>query len=231
MAENPYINKVEANNQTLIDLTSDTATASDVLAGRTLHLASGAPATGTYQPGDEIEARLESTVGHSCKNLLELTVNTDTNRGVTFTVDKTAGTISTSGTASSNYNAIFEIPIPSNVTGGLYMSGCADGGTSQTFYMEGYNKTDNVKLKNWSGASSVNCYNTAQSRQVTVPQGKSCVVRIVFIKNTNADGKVFRPMLRDGRISDDTFEPYVTPTDDRIVSLEARVAALEAALR
>ena len=62
---NEYVNKVEANNQTLIDLTSDTATAGDVLEGRTLHLASGAPAVGTYRPSEEIEARLEATVGHS----------------------------------------------------------------------------------------------------------------------------------------------------------------------
>ena len=35
-------------------------------------------------------------------------------------------------------------------------------------------------------------------------------------------------MVWDGSIADDTFEPYVTPTDERIVDLEARVAALEA---
>lgn len=40
-------NKVIYNNQTLIDLTSDTATAADVLYGKTFHLASGASATGS----------------------------------------------------------------------------------------------------------------------------------------------------------------------------------------
>jgi hypothetical protein len=35
-------------------------------------------------------------------------------------------------------------------------------------------------------------------------------------------------MIRSGSISDDTFEPYVTPTDERIASLEAQVAALTA---
>jgi hypothetical protein len=35
-------------------------------------------------------------------------------------------------------------------------------------------------------------------------------------------------MLRSGDIDDDTFEPYITPTDSRIAALEARVAALEA---
>lgn len=47
MANNQYVNKVVKNNTTLIDLTNDTATAADVLPGKTLHLASGATATGT----------------------------------------------------------------------------------------------------------------------------------------------------------------------------------------
>lgn len=41
------VNKVIYGSDTLIDLTSDTVTAADVAAGRTLHLASGASATGT----------------------------------------------------------------------------------------------------------------------------------------------------------------------------------------
>ena len=47
MANNQYVNKVVKNNTTLIDLTNDTATAADVLPGKTLHLASGVTATGT----------------------------------------------------------------------------------------------------------------------------------------------------------------------------------------
>lgn len=228
MADNPYINKVEANNQTLIDLTGDTATAGDVLAGRTLHLASGALATGTYQPGDEIEARLEATVGHSGKNVFEITADTDTNRGVTFTVDKQAGTVTTSGTATGG-SAIFYMPISTDVKGDFYLSGCAEGGTSSTYYIEGRDLTaPESKLPNWEGGNSVNCYNPYQSRQITIPQGHECALRIVFARNVNADGLVFRPMIRDGRIKDDTLEPYEVPTDDRITSLEARVAALEA---
>lgn len=43
---NENVNKVVYNGNTLIDLTSDTATADDVIAGKTFHLKSGAPATG-----------------------------------------------------------------------------------------------------------------------------------------------------------------------------------------
>ena len=46
MAQNPYINKVEYAGQTLMDLTGDTATPSDVLNGKTFHDRSGSPQTG-----------------------------------------------------------------------------------------------------------------------------------------------------------------------------------------
>lgn len=47
MADNQYINKVVYGGQTLIDLTGDDVTASDVLAGKLFHLPNGAPGTGT----------------------------------------------------------------------------------------------------------------------------------------------------------------------------------------
>lgn len=47
MASNPYVNKVIFGNDTLIDISGDTVTASDVLRGKTAHDKSGAPITGT----------------------------------------------------------------------------------------------------------------------------------------------------------------------------------------
>ena len=46
---NQYVNKVIYGGQTLIDLTSDTVTASDVLKNVTFHLPSGATGTGTCE--------------------------------------------------------------------------------------------------------------------------------------------------------------------------------------
>ena len=48
---NQYVNKVQLGSETLLDLTGDTATAADVVAGKTFHLANGAPATGTGSAG------------------------------------------------------------------------------------------------------------------------------------------------------------------------------------
>lgn len=54
MANNPYYNKVVKGNQTIIDLTSDTVTPADVLAGVTFHDASGAACVGTGAGGKTI---------------------------------------------------------------------------------------------------------------------------------------------------------------------------------
>ena len=47
MANNPYVNKVQYGNQTIIDISGDTVTAGDLWIGVTAHDASGAPIEGT----------------------------------------------------------------------------------------------------------------------------------------------------------------------------------------
>lgn len=54
MATNPYVNKVALNGTTLLDLTGDTAVASDVAQGKTFHLATGERVTGTASGGQSI---------------------------------------------------------------------------------------------------------------------------------------------------------------------------------
>ena len=51
MANNQYVNKVQYGSNTLIDLTSDTAVASDVASGKYFHLATGERVQGTATPG------------------------------------------------------------------------------------------------------------------------------------------------------------------------------------
>lgn len=48
---NQYVNKLILGNETLFDISGDTATAADVAQGKTFHLASGAPAVGTASGG------------------------------------------------------------------------------------------------------------------------------------------------------------------------------------
>ena len=52
MAVNPYVNKVEYNSSTLIDLTSDTVVAADVAQGKYFHLATGQRTQGSLADGN-----------------------------------------------------------------------------------------------------------------------------------------------------------------------------------
>ena len=49
-----YVNRVDFDGRTLIDLPADTVTASLVASGVTFHLASGASSTGTLASGDSL---------------------------------------------------------------------------------------------------------------------------------------------------------------------------------
>lgn len=216
---NEYTNKVVANNNTLIDLTSDTATAADVLEGRTLHLASGAPASGTYRPGDEIEARLEATVGHASKNLLPITLESGTyttgGANLTYTVDKTAGTITINGTSRTDDNDPITLHIfddsTSSLNGKLYFSG-----GSEHCPVRAYDGTNRAWAKAWNGVdNSPYSYSESQSSELAPVPGHETQYRIRIAANQTILNEVVKPMLRDGSISDDTFEPYVTPTDEK----------------
>lgn len=56
MAVNPYVNKVQlADGSTLIDLTEDDVTPSEVISGRSFHLATGQRTVGTYDPTSIID--------------------------------------------------------------------------------------------------------------------------------------------------------------------------------
>lgn len=84
---NQYVNKLILGNETLFDISGDTATAADVAQGKTFHLASGAPAVGTASGGggDDLKKVIDRSVTtltlpsdltaignyafHSCTNL------------------------------------------------------------------------------------------------------------------------------------------------------------------
>jgi hypothetical protein len=61
------------------------------------------PNNKTYNIRDkELIPRLKATVGHSNKNLLKIEANTQIINGMTFIVDKQAGTITINGQVESS---------------------------------------------------------------------------------------------------------------------------------
>lgn len=99
MAENQYVNKVIYGGQTLIDLTGDDVTASDVLSGIKFHLPSGAQGTGscTYDAdtSDATALAAEILSGKTAYKSGSKLTGTMTNRGAqTGIIDTVAGSVS-----------------------------------------------------------------------------------------------------------------------------------------
>ena len=93
---NQYVNKVIYGGQTLIDLTGDDATASDVLSGKKFHLKSGAQGTGscTYDANTSDATASASEILSSktaYKNGSKLTGTMPNRGGVTGSIDTKAG--------------------------------------------------------------------------------------------------------------------------------------------
>ena len=90
MANNPNVNKVVYGNQTLIDLTSDTVEASNLLEGETAHDRSGSIVTGAAKQGHSILNKLGTLLTQRSKlkfgGMLR-TTDDDTN-GVTVVSDE-----------------------------------------------------------------------------------------------------------------------------------------------
>jgi hypothetical protein len=178
----------------------------------------------------EIVARLEATVGHSCKNLLELSGTSGTTSGVNFTIDKISGTVTTANTSTGQIiKLIGEVTNNSDTAKNYWLSGGANNGTSNSYYLYAIDDSTGSRPKQWDGVTdSLSSYGLNNSVQIQIPVGHKIRVQILVRNGVNTDGLVFKPMLREASIADDTFEPYITPTDSRIAELEARVAALEA---
>ena len=98
MANNEYVNKVVlAGGNTLIDLTSDTAVASDVASGKYFHLASGQRVQGSStKDSDTTDANAVATEILTGKtayvNKNKITGEMPNNGGVTGVIDTVAGT-------------------------------------------------------------------------------------------------------------------------------------------
>lgn len=237
MADEYYNNKiVTTDGDVLIDLTSDTAEASDVLQGKTLHLASGAPAVGTYRPSDEIVARLEATVGHVGKNQFSFGSQNLTKviAGVTFTVDPNTGTVTANGTSTSSSGSQYNIRITGNQVpaavsnyssrsipnGKYYFCGCPSGGTTsgtQTYNVYIYDHTAGARAKRWNGSTNVDTdIGVTTKNELLINDQLHTLSYNIRVFDTNGQNKVFRPMIWSGDIDDDTFEPYIEPTDRQI---------------
>ncbi len=127
------------------------------------------------------------TLGVICKNLMEVTANSQTIKGVTFTVNDN-GSITVNGTATER--ADFNICQSVEYHSGQILTGCPKNGSAETYCLAIYT----------AGRD------TGEGLVLSSDGAHECYIRIE--KGYTANNLVFFPMLRDGNIADDTFEPY-----------------------
>ena len=129
------------------------------------------------------------------KNLLQITVNSQTKNGVTFTVNND-GSVTCNGTASNNtFLKIGDISLTSQ---SYILTGCPSDGGKDSYVLRCY-ENGNIK-----GADVGNGFNINESIdgyiEIRITSGYTC------------DNLTFYPMIRKADIKDDTYEPYHAPT-------------------
>ena len=155
---------------------------------------------------DADQAEIDWAVNNGVKNLLQLNVRQSTASGITFTVDKEAGTITATGTAGSSDEEIHFL-LPSDLSGNYYVSGCPSGGSSSKYDIFVWDLATSARVKDWSG-SNPSQSDFGDGTQIQIVSGHDTVVRVRVIKNTTVSNLVFKPMIRPAAITDPTFEPY-----------------------
>lgn len=157
---------------------------------------------------NEIEAMLKTTVGHSSKNLLDIDGFDDTLYNVHGYCEngyfRLVGTYQSDG-AHQFFRIFFNLP-----AGSYILSGAPD-----------YNTTP-IRIAMCTYTSSPSDYTTigydfGKNLSFTLNEDSNCFIAFRF-----QSGAIGVPidltlpvMIRSASISDNTFEPYVTPTDEK----------------
>ena len=168
----------------------------------------------TYEPYHEsVEEEIEQVYADNgvlgAKNLLEVTANSQTLSGVTFTVNRDSDgnviNVTVNGTATANIN--FGLISYANIdefslwTGKhLRLSGCPSGGSNSTYALEIYYRDGR---EHWTR-------DFGDGVELNIPvSGLTYINPNIALKNGVAvNNLVFKPMLRLASDPDDTYQPY-----------------------
>lgn len=148
---------------------------------------------------DKIDDSL-SVLG-KCKNLLNPTLNTTTQNGVTCTANGD-GTYTLNGTASET--TVFVLNDIQLSAGNYKMVGCPNGGSQNTYKLNVYSEALQTTY--------LNDYGGGETENVSALNGRT---RIVVYTNTTVNNLVFKPMLTTNlNATYDDFVPYTGDGDN-----------------
>lgn len=141
----------------------------------------------------------------SGKNFLENTGVSNTSNGVTFTINDDK-TILVDGNNDGTANSRFIINNYSLKAGTYILNGCPSGGSSTTY---------RLAIQKTSDWSILGLDTGSGSEQFTIDEATNIQVAIFIQKGQTISNLLFKPMLREATIADDTYEQYgASPSPD-----------------
>lgn len=154
-----------------------------------------------------IKNEIATIVNSGVKNLLPSNAKTISDKGLTAVVDGN-GIVTISGETSSVSNFELDFPVPTSIKGKkVILTGCPAGGANAGTYRLLVRSLDDPKT---NIASDI-----GNGATFTLPsEFERIVVRINVFAGYVVDNLVFKPMLRDASIEDDTFVPYAPTNRD-----------------
>ena len=162
---------------------------------------------GENNKGLEIKVKGSTTQAtRSGKNLLDNTATTKISNGITFTVNSD-GTVLADGTNDTTANSSFIINRYDLSPGTYILNGCPSGGASNTYRLViqetgSYSILGSIDIGNGSGEFTIDTTTNVQ-------------ISIFIQKGLTVNNLLFKPMLREATIADDTYEQYgASPSPD-----------------
>lgn len=162
-----------------------------------------------------IEVRIEGEsqqATRSGKNLLDNTATTKISNGITFTVNSDK-TVNVNGTNDSSANSSLIINRYDLSPGTYILNGCPSGGASNTYRLAiqetgSYSILGSIDIGNGSGEFTIDTTTKVQ-------------IAIFIQKGLTINNLLFKPMLREATIADDTYEQYgASPSPDYLSEIE-----------
>lgn len=162
-----------------------------------------------------IEVRIEGEsqqATRSGKNLLDNTATTKISNGITFTVNSDK-IVNVNGTNDSSANSSLIINRYDLSPGTYILNGCPSGGASNTYRLAiqetgSYSILGSIDIGNGSGEFTIDTTTNVQ-------------IAIFIQKGLTINNLLFKPMLREATIADDTYEQYgASPSPDYLSEIE-----------
>lgn len=149
----------------------------------------------------------------SGKNRLDNTANTKISNGITFTVNSDK-TVLVNGTNDTSSNSSLIINRYALSPGTYILNGCPSGGAINTYRLAiqetgSYSVLGSIDIGNGSGEFTIDTTTNVQ-------------VAIFIQKGLTINNLLFKPMLREATIADDTYEQYgASPSPDYPSEIES----------